>query len=200
MNVVFDLGGVLLEWNPDAIVARAFDDPALRAVAKREIMLHPDWLELDRGSMSFAVAIARAAERSGIEHAVVVDFFRTVTEGLVAKEETVDLLYRVRAAGNEVYCLSNMPGETFDYLERTHSFWDAFSGMVVSYRIGHCKPEPAIYEHLLSTFALVAEETVFIDDMPANLAAAETFGIRTIRFESAGQVESELRGLGALPR
>jgi putative hydrolase of the HAD superfamily len=198
MNVVFDLGGVLVAWKPEEILERSFPDPAVREIARREIMYHPEWLEIDRGAVSIEQAIPRWVERSGLPEPDVRRFIDAVPSALTAIHETVDLLYRVRDAGNPVYCLSNMPPETFDYLERTHTFWDAFAGMVVSGRIGHCKPEPAIYEHLLKTYRLDPSDTVFIDDMPENIEGARAMGIHGIRFESAAQVEGELRKLGVL--
>jgi HAD superfamily hydrolase (TIGR01509 family) len=69
---------------------------------------------------------------------------------------------------------------------------------VISCRLKLCKPESAIYEHLLQTYALAASETLFIDDVQKNLDAAAELGIRTLRFENARQCERELRALGLL--
>ena len=85
-----------------------------------------------------------------------------------------------------------------EHLGREYDFWDLFSGAVVSSRVGHCKPEPAIYEHLLATYQLEPANTLFIDDVEENVVAAAAFGIRTIRFESVAQCEAELRRLGCL--
>ena len=198
MNVVFDLGGVLLSWNPEEMLAKSFADPAVREIARREVMNHPDWLEIDRGTYTFEEAIQRFVVSSGLDETTIRDFMDSVPHSLTAKPDTVNLLHRVKAAGNSVYCLSNMPGETFAFLERNHDFWYAFDGLVISARIGHCKPEPAIYHHLLGTFNLTPSETVFIDDLIENIEAARREGIHGIRFENAEQVERELKRLGAL--
>jgi putative hydrolase of the HAD superfamily len=198
MNVVFDLGGVVVAWEPEEILARAFSDPDHRELAKREIIGHPDWLALDRGSMSFDEAIARGTERTGWPESVVRNLIESVPPSLVADPATVELLHKVKAAGNALYLLSNMPTSSMEHLERTYTFWHLFDGAVVSSRVGHCKPEPAIYEHLLNTYHLVPADTVFIDDVAANLHAARRFGIHPILFESAAQCEEELRALGCL--
>jgi putative hydrolase of the HAD superfamily len=198
VNVVFDLGGVLLSWNPQEMLEKSFADPAVREIARREVMMHPDWLEIDRGTYTFDQAIERFVASSGLSRETIQAFMDSVPHSLTAKPESVDLLHRVKAAGNSVYCLSNMPHETFDFLERNHDFWHAFDGLVISARVGFCKPEAAIYHHLLETFELVPSETVFIDDMPENIEAAKREGIHGIRFETAAQVETELRRLGAL--
>ena len=198
MNVVFDLGGVVVAWKPDDILARAFADPRHRALARREIIGHPDWLALDRGTISPDEVIARGARRTGLPEPVVKSLLESVPAALVADPQMVDLLHRVSAAGNALYCLSNMPVMSMDYLERAYSFWHLFTGVVVSSRVGFCKPEREIYAHLLETHLLDASDTVFIDDVVANLDAAAELGIRTIRFLDSSQCEAELRRIGCL--
>lgn len=198
MNIVFDLGGVVLTWAPDAIIASAFDDPATRALVRREILGHPDWYELDRGTLSRPDAIARAAQRTGLPEADVDAFLRRVPPALVPMPESVALLHRAKGAGHPLYCLSNMHAASIDYLERACSFWDVFAGIVISCRVRLCKPEPAIYRHLLDAHRLEATATVFVDDLDVNLDAAAAFGIRTIRFENAAQCARELKALGCL--
>jgi len=198
MNVVFDLGGVVVAWRPEEIVARAFNDPATRALVQREIIGHPDWLELDRGSLTVDEAIGRAASRTGMTKADVREFIEGVPAALVADLEVVALLRRLHAAGHRLFCLSNMPAISMEHLEQSYDFWGLFSGAVISSRVGHCKPEPAIYEYLLTTHRLHPAETVFIDDVEANVIAAAAFGIRTIRFVSLTHCEAELHRLGCL--
>ena len=198
LNIVFDLGGVVLTWQPDAIIASAFDDPAARATVRREILDHPDWHELDRGTLPRPEVIRRAAQRTGLPEAEVDAFLRRVPLALVPIPESVDLLHCVKAAGHPLYCLSNMHVASIEHLERSCSFWPVFEGIVISCRVRLCKPEPAIYRHLLDTHGLAGADTVFIDDVDANLAAAAAFGIRTVRFEHAAQCERELRAMGLL--
>ena len=75
-----------------------------------------------------------------------------------------------------------MQSASISYLETNYDIWDMFDGIVISSRIRKVKPEIEIYEHLLNAYELEAAETVFIDDMNENLAAAESIGIRTIKF------------------
>jgi putative hydrolase of the HAD superfamily len=112
--------------------------------------------------------------------------------------DTVDLLYRLKARGVPLYCLSNMHFASIEYLEQMHRFFEVFSGKVISCRLNLCKPEAAIYEHALKTYNLRPQETVFIDDVEKNVAAAAKLGIRTIQFSNAAQCERELRALGAI--
>jgi putative hydrolase of the HAD superfamily len=198
MNVVFDLGGVVVAWNPHDIVARAVADPATRPAAMEHIIRHPDWLELDRGTLELDDAIQRAVERSGLEETLVRAVVESVPASLVANDETVALIHRVKAAGNGLYCLSNMPSGSMAYLEARYAFWDLFDGAVISSRVHFCKPEREIYEHLLETYGLVPGETVFIDDVAANVEAARALGIHAIQFLDVATTADALARLGCL--
>ena len=195
MNIIFDLGGVVVRWEPKALLARTFDDPAICRVVYSEFLGHPDWLELDRGTLAPADAVARAARRTGLRDHVIDNLLNNVPSSLVPIPETVDLLYRLRAQGHSLYCLSNMHVASIEFLERSHGFWAVFSGKVISCRVKLCKPEEKIYAHLLDTYQIDPADAVFVDDVEINLAAARQFGIRTIRFESAAQCAGELEAL-----
>ena len=198
MNLVFDLGGVVVRWDPDAIIAGVFSDSSIHSTMKAGVFAHPDWLELDRGTLEREEAIARAALRTGVALEEIRRLLHAVPPSLTVFPDTVDLLYRLKRQRYPLYCLSNMHFASIEYLEREHTFWEVFDGRVISCRLQLCKPESAIYEHLLQTYALAASETLFIDDVQKNLDAAAALGIRTLRFENAGQCERELRALGLL--
>ena len=195
MNLVFDLGGVVVRWDPEWIVSSVFPDDRRRRLARSEILSHPDWLELDRGTLDYERAVERAVTRTGLSGGEVRNLLEAVPPSLVPIEEMVALLHRLHAGGNALYCLSNMGHASIEYLEKKHDFFRLFTGRVVSCRLKLCKPEPAIFEHLLREFALEPRETVFTDDVEANVAAARQLGIRAIRFQNAAQFERELFGL-----
>lgn len=196
LNLIFDLGGVVVRWDPDAIIAGVFTDGALHARVKAGVFAHPDWVELDRGTLARDAAIRRAAQRTGVAVSELTRLLEAVPPSLVPIPETLELLYRLRARGYPLYCLSNMHFASIEHLERSHTFWEVFRGAAISCRLQLCKPEPAIYEHLLGAYGLRPQETVFVDDVEVNVAAAAELGIRTIRFVDARQCERELRALG----
>jgi putative hydrolase of the HAD superfamily len=198
LNLIFDLGGVVVRWDPDAIIAGVFPDKKVRVKVREDVLAHPDWLELDRGTLALDEAARRAARRTGIAEAELARLLAAVPPSLVPFPESVDLLYRLKARGYPLYCLSNMGFASIEHLERSHSFFEVFSGRVISCRLKLCKPEPAIYQHALTTYNLAARDTVFIDDVEKNVAAAAQLGIRTIQFTSAAQCERELRALGLI--
>jgi putative hydrolase of the HAD superfamily len=198
LNLVFDLGGVVLRWDPDAIIAGVFSDPAIQAQVKQGVFADPDWLALDRGTLDREEAIRRAARRTGIAEAEIRKLIYSVPASLVAFPDTVDLLYRLKAKGHPLYCLSNMHRASLEHIERAHRFWDVFIGAVFSCQQSLCKPEPEIYRHLLSAFKLKPQETLFMDDVQKNLDGAAQLGIRTLLFENAAQCERELHALGLI--
>lgn len=198
MNIVFDLGGVVVRWEPDALIATVFSDPLIRAAMRAEFVGHADWLALDRGTLSPRNAIERAAKRIGLPEADIEKFLQQVPPALVPIPAMVDLLYRLKANGHRLFCLSNMHVASIEYLESAYTFWEVFEGVVVSCRLQLCKPEAAIYGYLLETYGLNANDTVFIDDTPENLTAAADLGLHALRFESPAQCERELKVLGCI--
>jgi putative hydrolase of the HAD superfamily len=198
LNIVFDLGGVVVRWEPETLIADLFDDLEVCRVVHSEFVGHPDWVELDRGTLAPEDAVARASERTGLSHFELNHFLQRVPSRLTPITDTVELLHRLKTQGHSLYCLSNMHFASIEYLERTYDFFDVFTGKVISCRLNLCKPEPKIYSHLLETYGLHAADTVFIDDVEVNLATARQMGIQTVRFENPVQCTDELRAMGCI--
>jgi putative hydrolase of the HAD superfamily len=196
LNLIFDLGGVVVRWDPAAIIASVFDDEELQARVRKGVFAHADWLELDRGTLDREQAIRRAAQRTGMAESEIRRLLLAVPPSLVPIPETVDLLYRLKAKSYPLYCLSNMHVASIEHLEREQEFFEVFTGKVISCRLKLCKPEPAIYEQALKVNGLEANDTVFIDDVDVNIEAAAKIGLHTILFRNAAQCERELRALG----
>lgn len=91
-----------------------------------------------------------------------------------------------------------MHHEFIEHLEKTYDFWEVFDDIVVSCRVQLCKPEPEIFEYLLSKNALNPVDSLFIDDTSVNLTAAAVLGIQTLHFENPAQCAQDLKQLGYL--
>jgi putative hydrolase of the HAD superfamily len=195
LNIVFDLGGVVFNWQPDTIISRVFEDSKTQALVRAEIFGHADWVELDRGTLAMDRAIDQGALRTGLPRRDIEKLLNEVPRSLTPIQETIELIHSLRDSDNKLFILSNMQFASIAYLEETHSIWDMFDGIVISCRIQKVKPEIEIYEHLLAVHQLNAVETVFIDDMSENLVAAASIGIQTIRFLNPGQCRQELVNL-----
>jgi putative hydrolase of the HAD superfamily len=191
-NVIFDLGGVVLDWNPAAIVALVEPVPERQAALRHALFGHADWRLFDRGALTESELIQRLQLRLGSTQAEVEAILDAIRNSLVEKPETVELLRVLQGRGTPLYCLSNMPAAIYTHLRQRHDFWDAFSGIVISGEIQMMKPEPEVFMHLLETFNLRAAESVFIDDLPANIESARQVGLHTICFKDADQCRREL--------
>ena len=191
-NVIFDLGGVVFDWNPDHIVSRVQPVPELRAALKEALFGHADWRLFDRGALTEPEIVQRLQQRLGATQTEVEVILDAVRNSLVEKPETLELLRALQGRGTPLYCLSNMPASIYTHLRQRHSFWDVFHGIVISGEVQMMKPEPEVFLHLLEKYGLRPEETVFIDDSLANIEAAKGVGLRTIWFKDAAQCRREL--------
>ena len=198
MNVVFDIGGVLVTCSPPDLVSSLFDAPAVQKAVLEGVFGDPDWREFDRGALAPETAIARAVRRTGLAPGEVKRLFDALPGALVPVPAVLALVRELREAGHRLFVLSNMHRGSLAHLDAAHDIFALFDGRVVSCEVGLCKPEPEIYTWLLDTYALAPDDTVLIDDVEANLAAARAQGIRTIRFEDAAQCRTELVALGCL--
>ena len=196
MNIVFDLGGVVVGYDRVALLAELCADPATHAAVAAVIDGDFEWAAMDSGILSEQDAVARAARRAGLEGPELGRFIERMSVAWRPLPDTVDLLYRLRAKGYPLFCLSNMHPASTAFLEGAFTFWNAFTGKVISCHVGLCKPDPRIYAHLLERHGLAGSETIFVDDLDVNLAAARAFGIRTVRFENAAQCARDLQALG----
>ena len=195
LNIVFDLGGVVFNWQPDAIICRVFQDSETQDLVRAEIFEHADWVELDRGTIALDQAIVRGASRTGLSHEDIEKLLNEVPGSLTPIQETIELIRSISDSINRCFVLSNMHVASISYLEEKYKIWDMFDGIVISSRIQKVKPEIEIYEHLLTEYQLKASETVFIDDTSENLTAASSIGIQTIKFVDACQCERDLVNL-----
>jgi putative hydrolase of the HAD superfamily len=191
-NVIFDLGGVVFDWNPDHIVSRVQPVHELRAALKQALFSHADWRLFDRGTLTEPELLQRLRLRLGPTQPEVAAILDAVRNSLVEKPETLELMRTLQERGTPLYCLSNMPASIYTHLRQRHSFWDVFDGIVISGEVQMMKPEPEVFLHLLEKYHLRPKETVFIDDLLANIEAAKRLGLQTILFKDAAQCRREL--------
>ena len=192
-NVVFDAGGVLLEWNPPRVIAQLYPDPQVQAQIREYIFEHPDWHEFDRGTLTAETATTHFSKLSGRSPEEVRELLRATAESLRPIDGTIRLLEELAVAQINLYLLSNMPMSTFEILSRRHAFFSHFKQMVISGAILLLKPEPAIYKHLVETTGIIPAESVFIDDLQRNVIAARESGLHAILFTSPEACRAELR-------
>ena len=197
--VIFDLGGVLLDWNPRYLYRKMFDDEEAMERFLSEVCTM-DWHEANDRGVPFEVTCAQLAEEHP-EHAEQIWAWGTRTEEMVGGpiEGTVQVLRELIAAGSvRVFALTNMEAHTYPVRRERYDFMRWFEGTVVSSEEGVVKPDPRIYLALLDRFGLEAGSTLMIDDSARNIEAARTLGLATVLFESPEALRTELEALGLL--
>ncbi len=197
---VFDLGGVLLDWNPRRLFRPFFDgDPAALETFLAEIDF-PNWnAQLDRGR-PIAEAVAELSRRFPHYAAPLQAYHLRWGETVLGPiQPVVDLLARLKRAGRPLFALSNWSVETFPLMRARYDFLGWFDRLFISGEIGLIKPDEAIFRFFLETIGRRAEECLFIDDSQVNIAAASRLGFQTIHFLSPEQLTGELAARGLLP-
>jgi putative hydrolase of the HAD superfamily len=201
MNVVFDLGAVLLAWEPTRLVQAHLPEHAPTELAAaalgRALFHHDDWMCFDCGTRSLEDAIARMAQRLSLPAARLDQMLGDLGERLEPIPVTVELLeslFARRDAGEalRIYYLSNMPSPYARALERRHGFLRRFDGGVFSGDVKFIKPNREIYELLAVRHALDPQQTVFIDDSAANVEAARAFGWHAIHCTHPAALAAQL--------
>lgn len=195
-NVIFDFGGVLIDWNPDRVYEAHFGDKEKVNHFYIETKIKDLNVELDRG-LAFQKGLEDLA-KTFPHHEEPIRFWRERWPHMVRGpiDETVSLLRRLHQKNTPLYGLTNWSMETFPLVYEQYDFFKLFTDIVISGKEGLIKPDPRIYELLLSRNQLVANECVFIDDNPHNVNAAEALNIKGIHFVSPQALEEELKQLG----
>jgi 2-haloacid dehalogenase len=194
--VAFDLGGVLIDWNPRYLYRQLFADPAEMEDFLARVCTS-DWHRAhDLGEDVTASCRGLAAQYP--DHREMIMAWAERGEEMAAGqlESTVQVLAELKAAGMPCYALSNMEPDAFAIRRARFPFMKWFDGHVISGLEGVAKPDRRIFEILLQRHGLEPPSTVFVDDQERNVAAAGALGITALRFTSAPQLSQDLLALG----
>ncbi|MGI8713492.1 MAG: HAD family hydrolase [Solirubrobacteraceae bacterium] len=196
--VVFDIGGVLLDWDPRYLYRRLFHDPDEMERFLAEVCTLEWHAAHDRGVALEESCAALAARH--LEQAELIWAWARRSEEMVSGpiDGSVEILRELRASGVRCYALTNMEAETYPLRRERFDFLGWFDGTVVSAHERVIKPEPEIFRRLLARFGLEASRTLLIDDAQRNVDAARALGIRAIQFRSPDQLRRRLAGLRLL--
>ncbi|NLK07486.1 MAG: HAD family phosphatase [Firmicutes bacterium] len=195
MNIIFDIGNVLLSYQPREYLEELFCDQDIVELYHEMIFRSSLWLDLDRGVVNEAEGVEILGNRYPKHKADIQRVFARWYSLLYPIQETTALLPKLKAEGLGLYALSNFHKEAFAYVRTKYKWFDLFDGMIISYAINYIKPEPEIYKALIEKYGLEPAECVFIDDISTNLQAAADLGFQTIEFTSYKNLISELEKL-----
>ena len=190
-NIVFDLGGVLVDFHPDLCMKKlGFSGQAIDAFHDKIFPVF--WEECDKYPYEDEEIRFLFKERlPGFEKEVDLlwDYLPTITG---VREYSNEWLRKLKEEGYSIYILSNYGKNSFAINSPTYDFLKYADGMVISYQISELKPDRAIYEYLLKKYDLRAEESVFIDDRQINIDGAKRCNMQGILFKNYEQAKKEL--------
>jgi 2-haloacid dehalogenase len=195
--VIFDIGNVLLRWDPEAHYDRVLGRPAREALFAA-VDLEAMNLRVDAGEDLAEVVEQTAAAHP--EHAAQIRIWHDDWLQMCQPDipETAVLLRALRRRGMPVHALSNFGVSTFALAQRTYPVLREFDRLFVSGHLGLLKPDPAIYAHVEAETGLAPEALLFIDDRADNVAAAQARGWNVHHFRDAEALGRRLVELGAL--
>jgi 2-haloacid dehalogenase len=199
--LVFDLGGVLIDWNPRHLYRQLFGrdvDGMERFLAE---VCTQAWNEKQDAGRSWEDAIAEATATHPEDAALIRAYHERWEEMLGGPiADSVAVLDELRGGGMRLYALTNWSQHTFPFALARYPFLRWFEDIVVSGREGLIKPDPAIFKLLQSRFGLDASRSVFIDDAQKNVDAAARLGYHAIQFRNALQLRRDLASLGLMQK
>ena len=195
--VVFDLGGVLIRWDPRHLYRQLMPEHEIDAFLD-EVGFHA-WNHKQDAGASWGPAVEEHAALFPHRRDLLAAYPARFPESLAGPVEgTVAILEELHAAGTRLVALTNWSAELFPHAEAAFDFLALFEGIVVSGREGVAKPDPAVFDLLLSRYDLDPARTVFVDDSPANVAAAAAAGLRALAFTSPDRLRADPSRLGLL--
>jgi 2-haloacid dehalogenase len=200
-HIVFDIGNVLLRWEPELPYRRLIPDEAERRRFLTEICTG-DWnREQDRGRSWPEAEAALIAEFP--RHEAMIRAWRANWHEMIpgSIDGTPDIVEGLVEAGHDVTALTNFAGDTYVEAVSRFPYLKLFRGVTVSGEIGILKPEPEIYRHHAETFGLTPAATLFFDDSPANVIAARNAGWQAETFVDAATLRADLarHGVASTP-
>jgi 2-haloacid dehalogenase len=197
--IIFDLGGVLIDWNPAYVYDKMFTSEEQKRLFFEKICT-PDWNEQQDAGRSLKEATDELLEKHPDWKEYIEAYYGRWEEMLGGPiHGTVEIFKQLKASGKyKLYALTNWSAETFPVALDRYDFLHWFDARVVSGEEKMRKPFPEFYQLLLDRFQLTAEETLFIDDNLRNEQAAKEIGLQTVHFKSPAQLKEDLVQLGIL--
>jgi 2-haloacid dehalogenase len=197
---IFDLGGVLLQWNPRHLYRKLFNGDEAAMEHFLATVCTSEWNERQDAGRSFADATRELLPRHADKIELIEAFGNRFGEMIPgAIEGTVDVLAELKQRAVPIYAITNWSAETYPSQCDRFEFLSWFQGIVVSGVEGVMKPDPRIFRILFERHGVAPESAVFIDDVAGNAAAASALGVHGIHFRSPDQLRRELAAVGLLP-
>jgi 2-haloacid dehalogenase len=197
-TVTFDLGGVLIDWNPRYLYQQLFDDDDAMERFLAEVTTQEWNAEQDAGRTWAEAVEVLTAEFP--DHRDLIDAYHSRWPEMLGEaiHGTVEILQELRERGVRLFALSNWSAETFPVARERYPFLGWFDGIVISGEVKAAKPDVRIFQTLIDRHEIEPAETVFVDDNEPNVTAADAMGFIALRFHDPGRLRHDLEDLGLL--
>lgn len=196
-NIVFDFGGVLIDWNPVYLYKKVFEDKEEMDYFLENVCDYKWNVQQDAGRALAVATAEKQAEFPNYKDEIAMYYGRWV-EMLGGTIDENTRLIKPLKKNYKVYGLTNWSAETIPFAMERYDFFNDLDGMVVSGAEKLIKPDPKIYKVLIDRFSLIPSESLFIDDNEANIVAAQELGFQTIHLTSEVNLEEVLKEMGVL--
>lgn len=197
-NCIFDLGQVLLSYDPWKYLEKLHSDPIRRELLFKAVFGSQSWLDLDQGILDEAGAFQKMTAALPSFPGDIQFLLDHWDEMLVPIDETIGLLRRLKEQNYGLFLISNFHLRAYDRVFRRYPFFQLFDGILISSHVKLLKPGPEIFNRLLHDYSLTAESCLFIDDTPANVSGAQSVGMAGLVFQNAHALERDLHSMGIL--
>ena len=194
-NIIFDVGKVLVEYDPDGMMKKlGFDEETLQTV-NQAVFQNELWNESDRGVLSPEELLEAFIANNPAYEKEIRQVIDAVGDTISLMPYAVEWVKGLKEKGYHLYILSNYAEYTYEKTSHKMEFLPYMDGVVFSYRCKLIKPEKEIYEYICKTYELKPEESVFLDDRKDNVEAARNMGMHGIVFENYAQGSETLEQL-----
>lgn len=196
--IVFDIGHVLIEWNPRHLYRKIFEDEQ-EMEHFLESVCTAEWNEALDCGLDWKEALTERIEKFP-EYEIQIKAYHERWDEMVpdALWNTVEIMEQLRDKGFPIYSITNFHHETFAHAAQRFPFLNEFDGIVVSGEVRQIKPESAIFHTFLEKYNLIAQTLLFIDDRADNIESAKKIGFNGIVFKDANQLQTELKAMNLL--
>ncbi|MCS7174187.1 HAD family hydrolase [Pseudothermotoga sp.] len=193
-NFVFDLGRVLLDWEPYEYMLKVFPKSVADEINEK-IFESKDWWLMDKGIFSEEQLWEKKLKELPHLSEYIVHMKEKVPQLLIPIEENVKILPKLKQKGFKLYVLSNFSEKNFELVYSKYDFFKFFDGMVISSHVKLAKPEKEIYLELIKRYNLVPKDSLFIDDKLENIQTARMLGFECIHLTDHRNLTEKLKDL-----
>jgi len=192
MNIIFDIGNVILTYQPEAFLKALWSEEVDASALYEVIFASKEWVLLDAGLISHDEAVKRMCTASPENEEYIRQTMGCYFKMFKPFQETVLFLQELKEKGARLYYLSNFHEKASEWILKEFPFFSLFDGGVFSCDVHLNKPDERIYQCLLEKYGLKAEDCVFFDDVKENVDASSAFGIKGIQFFSVSKSKKAL--------